>query len=237
MLAVAKSDIGLIRQTNEDSYKCINPNLYIVADGMGGHLAGEVASKMAVNVIKNYIFTHIDSELDLENLLKNAILEANKMIFEKAHQDKNYLGMGTTVSIVYCRDTQFFWGHVGDSRIYLLRNNELIQITKDHSLVWDLLESESITKAEAKVHPQRNILTRAVGVDENLLVDTGACDLFKNDKLLLCTDGLTNMLNEDCIKKAILSENIDLKESIDFLVSAAIAAGGSDNITVILSEV
>lgn len=237
MLAVAKSDIGLIRQTNEDSYECINPNLYIVADGMGGHLAGEVASKMAVNVIKNYICTHIDSELNLESLLKNAILEANKMIFEKAHQDKDYLGMGTTVSIVYCKDTQFFWGHVGDSRIYLLRNNELIQITKDHSLVWDLFESGSITKAEANVHPQRNVLTRAVGVDEHLLVDTGVCDLFKNDRLLLCTDGLTNMLNEDSIKKAISCENIDLKESIDFLVSAAITAGGSDNITVILSEI
>ena len=237
MLAVAKSDIGLIRQTNEDSYACINPNLYIVADGMGGHLAGEVASKIAVNVIENYICTHIDSELNIENLLKNAILEANKMIFEKAHQDKDYLGMGTTVSIAYCKGTQFFWGHVGDSRIYLLRNNELIQITKDHSLVWDLLKSGSITKAEAKVHPQRNVLTRAVGVDETLLVDTGVCDLFKNDRLLLCTDGLTNMLNEDSIKKAISSETIDLKESIDFLVGAALAAGGSDNITVILSEI
>jgi protein phosphatase len=237
LLAVAKSDIGLIRQTNEDSYECINPNLYIVADGMGGHLAGEVASKMAVDVIKNYICIHIDSELNLESLLKNAILEANKMIFEKAHQDKDYLGMGTTVSIAYCKDTQMFWGHVGDSRIYLLRNNELIQITKDHSLVWDLLENGSITKAEAKVHPQRNVLTRAVGVDENLLVDTGVCNLFRNDRLLLCTDGLTNMLNEDIIKEAISSETIDLKESIDFLVDAAIAAGGSDNITVILSEI
>ena len=236
MLAVAKSDIGLIRQTNEDSYECINPNLYIVADGMGGHLAGEVASKMAVNVIKNFIYTHINSELDLESLLKNAILEANKMILKKAQQNKEYLGMGTTVSIVYCTDNQFFWGHVGDSRIYLLRNDELIQITKDHSLVWDLLASGSITKSEANVHPQRNVLTRAVGVDKNLLVDTGVCDLFKNDRLLLCTDGLTNMLNEDSIKKTISSKNIDLTESIDFLVSSAIAAGGSDNITVILSE-
>lgn len=236
MLAVAKSDIGLIRQTNEDSYECINPNLYIVADGMGGHLAGEVASKMAVSIIKNFIYTHINSELDLESLLKNAILEANKMILEKAQQNKDYLGMGTTVSIVYCTDSQFFWGHVGDSRIYLLRNDELIQITKDHSLVWDLLASGSITKSEANVHPQRNVLTRAVGVDKNLLVDTGVCDLFKNDRLLLCTDGLTNMLSEDSIQKTISSKNIDLTESIDYLVSSAIAAGGSDNITVILSE-
>lgn len=236
MLAVAKSDIGLIRQINEDSFECINPNLYIVADGMGGHLAGEVASKMAVNHIKDFIQKNIDAYINLEVLLNDAILDANKIIYEKSKEHKEYLGMGTTVSIVYCVDDHFFWGHVGDSRIYLLRGNQLSQLTKDHSLVWDLFESGSITKAEAQIHPQRNILTRAVGVNKDLTVDTGVYDLRKDDRLLLCTDGLTNMVSEETIKNAISLKHRDLTKNVNFLLEAAINAGGSDNITLILSE-
>lgn len=232
MLAIAKSDIGRIRQTNEDSYACISPNLYIVADGMGGHAAGEIASSMVVNIIKDMINQQIDNHAHYENLLQQAIFTANISILNEAKKHTEYAGMGTTISFVHIVNEQCFWGHVGDSRIYLLRNNELIQLTKDHSLVWELVEKGTITKAEARIHPQRNMLTRAVGVEENLKVDTGYLTIQKNDKLLLCTDGLTNMVSDDEIKNTISTDDIEI--GINNLIAQALQAGGIDNITAIL---
>lgn len=232
MLAIAKSEIGRIRQTNEDSYACVFPNLYIVADGMGGHVAGEIASGMVVDTIKTMLNHQIDDHTYDENLLQQAVFTANIAILNEARKHTAYSGMGTTISFVHIVNEQCFWGHVGDSRIYLLRDNELIQLTKDHSLVWELVENGTITKAEARVHPQRNMLTRAVGVEENLTVDTGNLTIQKNDKLLLCTDGLTNMVSDDEIKNIISTDNIEI--GIDNLIAQALQAGGIDNITAIL---
>jgi len=142
--------------------------------------------------------------------------------------------MGTTVSVVYLEDTNVFWGHVGDSRIYLLRDHQLCQLTNDHSLVWELVQSGNITKAQAHTHPQRNMLTRAVGASKTIQVDIGTTIWRKGDCLLLCTDGLTNMLDEQEICRIITAEYQDGQKAVNALITAANQAGGLDNVTAIL---
>ena len=234
MLVFAKSDIGLVRQTNEDSYACIPPNLFLVADGMGGHVAGEVASRMAVKAVSDYIQSNLTVGCDQELLLEKAIIQANELIFSLSKSRDDCAGMGTTISIVFLDQSHVYWGHVGDSRIYMIRDNELHQLTNDHSLVWELVQSGNITKAEAHTHPQRNMLTRAVGTSKNIKVDTGTMNWSQGDLLLLCTDGLTNMLNEQEIQQIILADKNDGETVVNILISAANQAGGHDNVTAIL---
>lgn len=234
MLVFAKSDIGLVRQTNEDSYACIPPNLFLVADGMGGHVAGEVASRMAVKAVSDYIQSNLTVGCDHELLLEKAIIQANELIFSLSKSRDDCAGMGTTISIVFLDQSHVYWGHVGDSRIYMIRDNELHQLTNDHSLVWELVQSGNITKAEAHTHPQRNMLTRAVGTSKNIKVDTGKMNWNQGDLLLLCTDGLTNMLNEQEIQQIILADKNDGQTVVNILISAANQAGGHDNVTAIL---
>lgn len=234
MLVFAKSDIGLVRQTNEDSYACIPPNLFLVADGMGGHVAGEVASRMAVKAVSDYIQSNLTVGCDQELLLEKAIIQANELIFSLSKSRDDCAGMGTTISTVFLDQSHVYWGHVGDSRIYMIRDNELHQLTNDHSLVWELVQSGNITKAEAHTHPQRNMLTRAVGTSKNIKVDTGTMNWSQGDLLLLCTDGLTNMLNEQEIQQIILADKNDGETVVNILISAANQAGGHDNVTAIL---
>lgn len=235
MLAYAKSDIGLSRKTNEDNFECGAFNLYIVADGMGGHLAGEVASSLVIKEIKNYINSHIHTYVeDYGELLKLSILYANDIIYNKSLADPLYKGMGTTVSAAWFIDNKIFWAHVGDSRIYLLKDGNLGQITKDHSLVNDLLEKGEIEKESIPTHPLRNMLTRAVGVNEYLEVDTGYMKVNQGNYVLLTTDGLTNLISDDELKDIILTNQCNLSKSLDIFIEKAIAAGGEDNITAIL---
>lgn len=234
MLVNAKSDIGLVRQTNEDSYACVDPTLYIVADGMGGHVAGEIASNLVVDTVKDFVRQRNMQAETAEQLLKEAIAAANGIIYEKARSHSEYGGMGTTISMVYLLEARCFWAHVGDSRIYLYHENALRQVTQDHSLVWNLVESGTITAEEASTHPQRNMLTRAVGVETSVQIDTGVLDLTAGDKLLLCSDGLTNMLSHSEIEKVLCSMEIERKA--EALVAVAIEAGGIDNITAIILE-
>ncbi|SEJ11267.1 protein phosphatase [Propionispira arboris] len=229
----ASTNIGLIRQTNEDSYVCINPKTYAVADGMGGHAAGEIASNLLINTIEDFFSEKFLITID-QDVLEKIILKANERILEKAKNHTEYAGMGTTASLLHIEADTCFWAHIGDSRIYLLRNNKLAQITQDHSLVWDLVLNGTLTQEEALVHPQRNMLTRAVGIDADVKVDKGSFALEKNDKFLLCTDGLTNMVNETEVKKIIESETIDDKAAA--LIDQALRAGGVDNITAIILE-
>lgn len=237
MLAVAKTDIGLVRQTNEDSFGITKPYLYIVADGMGGHLAGEVASGIAVKTIADYISEQKDGDYEsFEAILAQAVEKANQQIYEKAQSDGAFMGMGTTVSIIFICGEKIYWAHVGDSRIYLLRDARLRQITKDHSLVGKLLANGSITKEEARVHPQRNMLTRAVGVASDVKIDTGVEEVRQNDRWLLCTDGLTNMLSDEDILYFI-EQGKELQSALDGLFIAALDAGGTDNITAVLIEI
>ncbi|MDF2568927.1 MAG: prpC [Sporomusa sp.] len=234
MLAFAQSDIGMVRKTNEDSYVFSPPNLFVVADGMGGHVAGEIASNLGAKTIQEYLKKN--SQLsDWEHILKEAIIQANTIIYQMSQSKSECLGMGTTVTAVYADGSEIYWGHVGDSRLYLLRGNMLEQITNDHSLVWELVQSGSITTAEALVHPHRNILTRAVGTSDTISVDSGRFLAQPGDRLLLCTDGLTNMVSEEDIF-SICSHPGNLQEIVNKLVEQAKQAGGYDNITAIITE-
>ncbi|MDF2635667.1 MAG: protein serine/threonine phosphatase [Pelosinus sp.] len=233
MLAHVISDIGLVRETNEDSYICDPPHLFIVADGMGGHVAGEIASKLAVSTVTGYIQEHVGKD-NLEVLLKEAITQANTSIYQMALSKEEFSGMGTTVTASYIDGETIYWGHVGDSRIYLMRNEKLHQITSDHSLVWELVQSGNITKDEAYVHPKRNMLTRAVGTSCLITVDTGFVHWKPGDIVLMCTDGLTNLVSEQDIGTLMQSKECDLTSILDQLVTQAKEAGGFDNITAIL---
>ena len=178
----ACSHIGRVREVNEDSYY-ISDNelkLFIIADGMGGHNAGEIASQIAIDSIRDYISREIQQEEIIKEdkilfILKEAITHANHVIFSKSLVEEAYQGMGTTLTVLIIL-SKIFIGHVGDSRAYLIRNNNIIQLTQDHSLVAELLRNGSITENEAKIHPQRNIITRALGTDDNISVD-----LYKTD--------------------------------------------------------
>jgi serine/threonine protein phosphatase PrpC len=233
LLAHVISDIGLVRETNEDSYICDPPHLFIVADGMGGHVAGEIASKLAISTVNGYIQEHVGKD-NLEILLKDAIIQANTSIYQMALSKEEFSGMGTTVTASYIDGDTIYWGHVGDSRMYLLRNGKLNQLTNDHSLVWELVQSGNITRDEAYVHPKRNLLTRAVGTSCLITVDTGFVQWKPGDIVLMCTDGLTNMVSEQNICTLMQRKDCEISSIVEQLVNQAKDAGGFDNITVIL---
>lgn len=243
MHVAVSTDIGKIRENNQDSYylsKIDEFPLFIIADGMGGHKAGEVASSLAVETIKN-IFTEKKELLLNENtkiieFIEEAIDEANRVVFQKANLDSDCNGMGTTITMAYLCENKVFIGHVGDSRAYLLRGNEFIQLTEDHSLVAELVRKGSISKEEAVYHPQKNIITRALGTDEKIKTDIVIKEVFNDDILLLCTDGLTNMVNEGKIKNTLQKEE-DLEIVCNDLVTMANDLGGLDNITVIAVKI
>lgn len=233
MLVHVKSDIGLVRGVNEDSYICKPPHFFVVADGMGGHAAGEIASNLAITTMNSYIEER-SGQAKSQEFLEQAIVKANQTIYQLAQSKDEYNGMGTTVTAIYVEGDVIYWAHVGDSRLYLVRNGEFIQITNDHSLVWELVQSGNMTKEEALIHPKRNMLTRAVGTGISLAIDTGVIRLEADDLLLMCTDGLTNMVSEQEIYNFITNKEGDIKVIIDQLMVEANRAGGLDNITAIL---
>lgn len=227
----ALSDVGLVRKNNEDNFSICAPNLFIVADGMGGHEAGEVASKLAVNAIREHVLAH-GLKQPGEKVLKDAVAAANRQVFEAAAERPDCSGMGTTVSVVLLRDGLINWAHVGDSRIYLFRDNQVSLLTDDHSVVWELLKQGSITQEDADVHPQRNMLTRAIGTEAETEIDIGNIPLLAGDQIMLCTDGLTNLISGEELAQAI-KQCSDSDEVVKFLVNQAKTRGGFDNITVI----
>ena len=234
-----KTSKGKIREINQDSYYISadeNCPLFIIADGMGGHKAGEVASKLAVEIISSSFENQIKNiEMDdnsIINAIKNSIWRANDEIYRKSIENEEYSGMGTTVTMAYETNGNIFIGHVGDSRAYLLRDNTLYQITKDHSLVEELVKNGSITREEARFHPQKNIITRAVGTDKEVEIDLIVKEKSKGDILLLCTDGLTNMLNDEEIKELLII-NDDMQKACELLVQLSNEKGGLDNISVV----
>jgi len=233
LLAYARSDVGMVRERNEDSYIC-RPPLFMVADGMGGHVAGEVASRMAVDVVAGF-FASGAGQGEPDALLGAAIAAASAAIFRTARDKEEWAGMGTTATAAYVEGARLYWGHVGDSRLYLLRAGEFRQLTRDHSLVGELVKNGNITIEEALLHPHRNVLTRAVGTGEAVEVDTGRVDLLPGDLLLLCTDGLTNMVSDEEVA-AVLQGGPASEQMLAELVGRANAAGGLDNITLILLQ-
>ncbi|MBL4930828.1 Stp1/IreP family PP2C-type Ser/Thr phosphatase [Clostridium paridis] len=228
------SDVGKKRMINEDyADYFISPNyeLYIVADGMGGHNAGEVASKIAVDVIKEYIKENWNNHSD-GMLLKDAILAANKKILEYASNNVELSGMGTTVTACLVLGGYTYIANVGDSACFVLENEQLVKITKDHSLVQELLDSGSITEEEARNHPRKNVITRAVGAYEVLEVDIFKLPDRKENKFLICSDGLLNEVNKEEITNVLISYNNE--EAAKQLVILANEREGRDNITVLV---
>lgn len=234
MIITHATDIGCIRTTNEDSYLCIEPHIYAVADGMGGHAAGEIASRIIIDTIKNRL-EFVNPDDCTEERLRSVVLEANQAILRASQENPTYNGMGSTISLFYVHYGYATWAQVGDSRIYLLRNGQIYQLTSDHSLVNELLQKQKITEEEAANFPHKNILTRAVGISCNLLVDTGFCDILEHDKFLICSDGLTNMVTDELIRD-ICYENTN-ENKANKLVKKALENGGKDNITCIVVEI
>jgi PPM family protein phosphatase len=199
-----------------------------VADGMGGHQGGEVASKLALERLERVT----DGESDLAEVVR----DANRAVYSKAAEDPGLRGMGTTLTAVRVEGDRLHWAHVGDSRMYRLRDGSLERITTDHTVVEQLVEQGRLTPKEAEIHPQRSILVRALGVEEDVEVDEGDVEVLNGDRLLLCSDGLTGMVDEDDILR-ILAETKDPQAASDALVAAANEAGGQDNITALVLDV
>jgi serine/threonine protein phosphatase PrpC len=222
------SDTGRKRRRNEDSY-VVAPPMFAVADGMGGAQAGEVASKLAAAALEETDPATLSGPERLISLIQ----EANRRVYERSSSDPSTSGMGTTMTVAVVEDAGVTIGHVGDSRAYLVREGKLEQLTEDHSLVNELLKSGKLSPQEAELHPQRSVITRAVGTDPDVDVDAFVVDVTEGDIFLLCSDGLTDMVGDDDILDTVERHREDLDRVTKALVSAANRGGGEDNITVI----
>jgi serine/threonine protein phosphatase PrpC len=230
--SAGRTDAGRVRRRNEDSF-VLDPPLFAVADGMGGAQAGEVASRLAAAAFREY---HDADRLEPAERVEAIIKEANRRIYQRARTDAEVSGMGTTVTAAILTNGRVSIGHVGDSRAYRVREGELERLTEDHSLVADLMRSGRLTPEEADAHPQRSVITRALGTDADVDVDTVTVDVEPGDLFLLCSDGLTTMVPEDDILR-IVQDAGTLDEIARTLVRAANSGGGEDNITVVLFRV
>lgn len=228
------TDPGLVREVNQDNYAIDRPQgrFFIVADGMGGHAGGQEASKIATEQIKTYLETHWDSSLSSDELLKEAIDTANQKILEDQSQHPERGDMGTTIVVLIFRE-QPWCAHVGDSRLYLWHDSSLKQITDDHTWVGLALKSGEITKEQAKLHPWRHVLSQCLGRKDLYRVDIQKIEVNSGDRLLLCSDGLTEEVSDELISN-YLSTNQSCEQAAVELIEAAKTSGGSDNITVIM---
>ena len=230
---------GIVRTQNQDCiYTSDNMKLYIIADGMGGANAGDIASKKAVEVAKKYIMDNYteESNIAIKELIRNALGFANKEVYELSLSNKEYEGMGTTIIILLIIGNKIYIGHIGDSSLYRIRRNVIRKITKDHTYVQDLVDNKEITKQQAKVHPKRHMLTKVLGCDSFVEPDIIVKKIEENDYILMCTDGLTNMVKDREIYNIIV-EKKDCKVITETLVDLANNRGGLDNISIILIEI
>lgn len=228
------SDTGVVRTANQDNYFIDDDGrFFIVADGMGGHAGGEQASKIATEEIKAYLNEHWDSSEPAEVLLKEAIHRANKGILKDQESHPERGDMGTTLVLVVFKDEKPWVAHIGDSRLYRLRGTQLEQITEDHTWVARALQAGEITKEEAKVHPWRHVLSQCLGRRDIHKIDIEALDFQRGDRLLLCSDGLTEEVPDELITASI-EESLNSEQAVTKLVEEAKKAGGSDNVTVII---
>ena len=236
MKAVSKTNTGLVRQGNEDAVLTDAPDLYAIADGMGGYVGGEIASAETIKVLqeekKNFAGLTGDA---LCEALKDAAVKANGHLRQLVCKMPDYEGMGTTLVAVYLADDGKAYAlNIGDSRLYLWRSGALTQITEDHSYVAQLLSNGDITSEEARRHPQRNVILRAVGADADLEADVFSFDVQAGDRMLLCSDGLSDMATDEEIA-AVLAEK-DTEKAADALIELALNNGGRDNVSVILLD-
>lgn len=240
MKAFSITDIGKKRKINQDYVFCKLdtignlPNLFIVADGMGGHNAGDYASKFCVEY-----FTKQISESNQTSpivMIEEAVKDTNVKLYEKSKEQKDLEGMGTTLVVATIFSNEMYVANIGDSRLYVI-SKEIRQITEDHSLVQAMVKTGELNKDEAKEHPNKNIITRALGVNETVEPDVFEVELEEGDIVLMCSDGLTNMLEDNTIEKVVRENADDLQTASETLVKLANQNGGKDNITVIIVKV
>jgi PPM family protein phosphatase len=241
--AIVVTDLGNVRTNNEDmglfvriadeNIQKARGHLLLVADGMGGHNAGEVASRMAAEVVSREYFRHKGS---IETCLAFALKTANQKIYEASQAKPQYRGMGTTCTAIVIQEQQLYFAHVGDSRAYLFKNQEITRLTEDHTYVQELVKNGEITAEEAETHPKRNLLTNAMGTKPTIRIDVGKCTqtFDETDKILVCSDGLYDYLTDVDLTEIL--EDINLREMANFMVQEAKNRGGHDNITVVLVE-
>ena len=238
MKAFAKSDIGKARDTNQDYYYIAeeeNPlKIYILADGMGGYNGGDIASRLATATVKSYIesnFEKISKEKEaILKLIENAMEYANMVVYEKSKEDENLQGMGTTLEVCVIYNNKVYIGHIGDSRIYRIRKEFIRKLTTDHSYVQKLVKDGTISKEEAEHHPKKNMLMKALGCTPYVEPDTMVKGFLKGDILLICSDGLTNMISQEKIYQIIIENQ---ENAVQKLIEEANNQGGYDNITAI----
>ncbi len=238
--AYAKSDQGKVREMNQDYYYISNSldeiQLYILADGMGGYNGGEIASKLAVETAKNYIknnFKDIEKDRDsIIQLIGSSMEYANMVVYEKSKEKPELQGMGTTLEICLIYNNKVYIGHIGDSRIYRIRKDFIRKLTQDHSYVQKLVKEGTITKEEAAHHPQKNMLMKALGCNAFVEPDVMVKGFLKDDILIMCSDGLTNMIDQETIYQMASKKNIE--QASKDLVQRANDNGGYDNITVVI---
>jgi len=225
------TDPGRKRRRNEDAY-VIEPPLFAVADGMGGAQAGEVASRLAAAALKER-----GAGAGGEQRIVSLIQDANRRVYDRSNEDPNVSGMGTTMTVALVENGQVSFGHVGDSRAYLIRDGSMEQLTEDHSLVAELMRSGKLSPEEAETHPQRSVITRALGTDPDVDVDTFTIAARIGDVFLLCSDGLTTMVPNESILDLVERHRADMDKALRALVTAANKGGGEDNITVVAFEI
>ena len=228
----AVSDTGRKRRHNEDTY-VLEPPVFAVVDGMGGAKAGEVASELAAEALREESREGGSGEDAVESLIQ----EANRRVYQRATEDASTSGMGTTLTVALVEDDRVRFGHVGDSRAYLVRDGELIQLTEDHSLVGELVRSGKLAPEDAESHPQRSVITRALGTDPDVDVDTFTQEARPGDIFVLCSDGLYSMVGNSTILEIVERNRGDLNAAARALIAAANRAGGDDNITVVAFEI
>lgn len=237
-----KTHVGMVRQNNEDSLLVldgIHPDICVlaVADGMGGHNAGEVASSMAIQGIKDYFMERLNNDefIFQEKQVDTIIKKINTDIFVKSKSSPDLNGMGTTLTMMIYEKKKIYIAHIGDSRLYKINNKEMKQITQDHSLVAQLVRNGEITQEEALKHPQKNIITRALGTEEDILIDSYSLSYHTGDIILLCTDGLTNSISDREIEK-IIKSNANFQLAVEKLIEKSNENGGKDNTTAIIFQ-
>lgn len=231
----SQSDQGKVRNSNEDAYTAnLKNRIFLVADGMGGHAAGEIASQIAAATVEEVVAASIRSALPTAQILFNAAQEANARIYHTQRTKPEYAGMGSTLTAISFQDDKYYVAHVGDSRAYLLRGGNLEQLTRDHSLVWHLYESGMLRKDELSSHPQKNLITRSIGPHPQVEVDVEQGEAREGDIFVLCSDGLTDMVPEDKLRKILSDTSKSPHQLCERLVSEANERGGQDNITVVV---
>ncbi len=233
MKAVGASKIGLVRQKNEDRF-FVDDHVVIVADGMGGYSGGEIASAIVIEDLKkSFSMANVADQDDLKEILH----KANHEVWQYTKEYSELEGMGTTTVIAYCKDDKhLFWASVGDSRLYLLHDNKLELITKDHSLVQDLIDNGELQEEDRLSYPMKNYLTRAIGVEPYVQIDAGTLEVAAGDRILLCSDGLSAFISQEEIERTLLKDQTD-EEAIEELMNAVYNVGAKDNVTIILGRI